>query len=94
MYCVSNITKHEKVPEIEQILSTSAATQNMLLALHAMNYGAIWRTGIFALNDKIGNYLGLKNNQHILGYLYIGTPEKKPKSIPEIDINKYITKWN
>ena len=91
---ISNIIKHEKVPEIEQILSTSAATQNMLLALHAMNYGAIWRTGIFALNDKIGNYLGIKNNQHILGYLYVGTPAKKPKAIPEIDINKYITKWN
>ncbi len=90
---VSNVINHKKVPEIEQILSTGAATQSMLLALHALNYGAIWRTGIFALNDKIGNYLGLNKNQHILGYLYVGTPSIKPKNIPKVDINDYITKW-
>ena len=90
---ISNIVEHKKVPEIEQILSTSAATQNILLALHALNYGAIWRTGIFALNDDIGSYLDLNENQKILGYLYVGTPSITPKKNPDIDINKYITKW-
>ena len=35
---ISSVKKHKKVPEIEQILSTAAATQNILLALHALNY--------------------------------------------------------
>ena len=91
---VTNVVKHSKVPEIEQMLSTAAATQNILLCLNALNYGAIWRTGLLALNNNISSYLGLKKNQLILGYLYIGTPITKPKALPDIDINKFVTKWN
>ena len=90
---ISNIKKHDRVPDIEQVLSTAAAAQNILLALHDLNYGAIWRTGVFALNDKIGKYFNLNENKKILGYLYVGKPIIKPKKIPEIDIDKYITKW-
>ena len=90
---ISNIKKHDRVPEIEQILSTAAATQNMLLALHALSYGAIWRTGAFALNDKIGEYFNLSENQKILGYLYVGKPMMDPKKIPEVDIEQYINRW-
>ena len=90
---ISSIKKHDKVPKIEQILSTAAAVQNMLLALHALNYGAIWRTGVFALNDKIGEYFDLSKNQEILGYLYVGKPTMKPKNIPEVDVEKYIKRW-
>tara|TARA_B110000438_G_scaffold174247_1_gene166479 strand:- start:2 stop:559 length:558 start_codon:yes stop_codon:yes gene_type:complete len=91
---VTNIVRHSKVPEIEQMLSTAAATQNILLTLNALNYGAIWRTGPLALNNNISNYLGLKKSQQILGYLYIGTPTTKPKKIPHVDINKFVTRWN
>ena len=90
---ISNIKKHDRVPEIEQILSTAAAAQNILLALHALNYGAIWRTGAFALNDKIAEYFNLSKNQKILGYLYVGKPMMDPKKIPEVDIEQYINRW-
>ena len=90
---VSTIKDHIKVPEIEQMLSTAAAAQNILLALHSLNYGAIWRTGALALNDNIGKYFDLKSNQKVLGYLYVGKPTIKPKKIPEVDIEKYITRW-
>ena len=90
---ISNIKKHDRVPKIEQILSTAAAAQNMLLALHALNYGAIWRTGVFALNDKIGEYFNLSKNQEILGYLYVGKPTINPKNIPEVDIKQHIKRW-
>ena len=90
---ISNIKKHNRIPDIEQILSTAAAAQNILLAIHALNYGAIWRTGIFALNDKIGKYFNLNKNQKILGYIYVGKPTTKFKKIPEIDVEKYISRW-
>jgi nitroreductase len=90
---ISSIKKHDRVPDIEQVLSTAAAAQNILLALHTLNYGAIWRTGAFALNDKIGKYFNLNENQKILGYLYVGKPMIEPKNIPEIDIEQYITRW-
>ena len=45
---ITTIKKHPKVPDIEQLLSTAAAAQNILLTLNALNYGGIWRTGTFA----------------------------------------------
>ena len=91
---ISNITDHPKVPEIEQMLSTAAAAQNILLALNAIGGVLSWGASIIALNDTIGKYLGLEKQQRVLGYLYVGTPEDNPKRIPEIDINDFVTKWD
>ena len=49
---VNTPKEHPKVPEVEQIMSTAAAAENILLALHALGYGGIWRTGSFAFNKK------------------------------------------
>ena len=84
---------HPKVPEIEQILSTSTAAQNILLALHALNYGAIWRTGKVSLNNEISKYFDLEENSKILGYIYVGTPSIEPKQIPDLDIDDFVTRW-
>ena len=85
--------EHAMVPEVEQIMSTATAGQNILLALNSMGYGGIWRTGTFSLNDKIGKYLDLEEGQQVVGYLYIGTPEGEPKKIPEHDIQDFVTRW-
>ena len=89
---VSSITKHPSVPDHEQMFTTAAAAQNILLALHALNYSGIWRTGIFAMNQTIEKSLGLDNNQRILGYLYVGTPDGKIKKVPSLDIKNFVTK--
>ena len=90
---ICNTKDHPKVPRIEQMLSTAAAAQNILLSLHALNYGAIWRTGVFSMNEKIGTYFNLKSNQNILGYIYTGTPVGKQKKIPKIEIKDHVSKW-
>lgn len=89
---VSTITDHPSVPEHEQMFSTAAAAQNILLSLHAMGFGGIWRTGIFAMNSEIECSLGLKKNQKILGYLYVGTSGEKIKKIPPFELKNFVTK--
>tara|TARA_B100001057_G_scaffold34138_1_gene30969 strand:- start:437 stop:967 length:531 start_codon:yes stop_codon:yes gene_type:complete len=79
---VNTYKEHPKVPAIEQKLSTAAAAQNIMLALNAMNYSCIWRTGKMAFNEIICKELGLNENQEILGYLYIGTETGEKKKIP------------
>ena len=66
---VSTKKEHPKVPRIEQIISTGTAGQNIMLALNALGYGAIWRTGRFAFNEKISERLGLNKNQTVIGYI-------------------------
>ena len=94
MVLVSTKKDHPKVPEMEQIISTGTAGQNIMLALSALGYGAIWRTGSFAFNNKISEKFGLSENQTIIGYIYIGTPMGKKKSLPEMNTNDYISIWD
>jgi len=65
----------EKVHEIENIAAVSAACQNILLAAQAEGLAVKWRTGEWARDPKIKEYLGFSADQHLLAYLYIGYPE-------------------
>ena len=71
---------------------SAAAGQNILLALNALGFGGIWRTGKFALNKEIGSFLELDDNQEVLGYLYIGTPTGDNKKIPQLDPKDFVRK--
>jgi nitroreductase len=64
-----------KVLEIENIAAAAAATQNMLLAAHALGLGAKWRTGEWARDVRVKKFLGFEPDQHIIGFIYIGYPE-------------------
>jgi nitroreductase len=90
----TQVIDHPKVPKIEQMLSTATAAENILLALHAKNYAGIWRTGKFAFNKKIAEYLNLTSDHEVIGYLYVGTPAGTNKKIPQLDVDKFVTHWN
>ncbi|HEY6641206.1 nitroreductase [Povalibacter sp.] len=62
-----------KIPEIEQVLAVGAAVQNMMLAAHALGYGAMWKTGGAAYDAGIKQMLGLSADDHIVAFLYLGT---------------------
>ena len=64
-----------KVLEIENICAAAAATQNLLLAAHAMGLGAKWRTSEWARDPLVKRFLGFDADQHIIGFIYVGYPE-------------------
>lgn len=83
-----------KIPEIEQIISTGAAVQNMLNAAYAQNIGAMWRTGGLAYNPEVKRGLGLAECESIVGFLYLGTPQAgKSRCAPEVDVEDYFLSW-
>lgn len=84
---VAKARGHEKVPHIEEVLSAGAGVQNLILGLNSLGYGAYWRTGPLAFNEHLKPLLGLDQNDTIVGFIYIGTPdmELKAKPIPEVD---------
>ena len=92
LVAMTNKQEHPKVPKIEQMFSTAAAIQNVLISLNSLGYGAIWRSGVFALNSKILKYFNEDENSEIIGYLYVGTPTRQGKSIPELNIDDFLTK--
>ncbi|GAA4334642.1 nitroreductase family protein [Pigmentiphaga soli] len=69
-----------KVPEIEQVLAVAACTENMILAAHALGYGATWKTGDAAYDDAVKAGLGLEPGDAIVAFLYLGTTAAAPPS--------------
>jgi len=67
-----------KVIEVENISAASAAAYIMLVTASALGLGAIIRTGEWARDPKVKEFLGFEADQHIIGFIYIGYPEVNP----------------
>lgn len=82
----------DKIPEIEQMLSVGAAVENLLLALHAKGFGAMWRTGDAVYDQGVKLALGLSANDHIVGLVYVGTPaaaaRRSVRAYPETAVRR------
>lgn len=62
-----------KIPAAEQVGAATAAAQNLLLAAHALGYGAMWKTGAAAYDADVKKTLGLAPEDHIVAFIYLGT---------------------
>lgn len=90
----ASVSEHAKVPDIEQIISASCAAQNILLAIEALGYGAMWRTGDLAYDDVVQDGLGLAAHQMLLGFIYVGTKQGRLKKVPEHELSSYVRSWD
>ena len=64
-----------KVLEIENICAAASACQNLLLAAQAEGLAVKWRTGEWARDPQVKEFLGFAPDQHLIAFLYIGYPE-------------------
>jgi nitroreductase len=85
--------QHPKIPEFEQILSTGAAVENILLAAHAQGFGAKWLTGANAYDDHVKAALGLTGNDRLAGFVHLGTVDGKPPQVPHADARDLTVEW-
>lgn len=60
-------------PQWEQVLSCGAACQNLVLAAHALGFGANWVTRWYAYSPGVAAHLGLAVEERIAGFIHIGT---------------------
>jgi nitroreductase len=81
-----------KVPQIEQILAAGGAAQLMTAAAFALGVGSIWRTGSFTYERRTHDLLGLSGDDHLVGFLYLGTP-KAAKAPSDVDVDSFVTHW-
>src|ERR1700689_5680771 len=71
---VSRAAPHVKIPEWEQVLSAGAAAMNLVLAAHALGYGASWITEWCAYDARFRAGFGLAEHEKIAGFGDIGAP--------------------
>lgn len=72
---VAKVRRGHKIPEWEQVLSSGAVCQTMLIAAQSMGYAAQWLTEWYAYDRDVGATLGLGADDRVAGFLYIGTGE-------------------
>ncbi len=86
---------HPKIPEIEQVLSAGCAAQNIMLAAHALGYGAMWKTGAPSYDSGVKAALGLATADHIVGFLYVGTIDgETPDDVGRPHHGEFVSDWS
>ncbi len=61
-----------KIPVIEEIAAVAAATQNILLGAEALGISVLWSTGGMTHHPSMKQYLGLDEEDIVMGLLYLG----------------------
>lgn len=90
LVAVAEVDKSHRVPVLEQIVSTGAAVQNIMVAAHAMGLGAMWRTGALASHPSVKQALGFAEKDEIVGFVYLGTPAGSVKAVPAAASSTYL----
>lgn len=67
----------DKIPEIEEIEAVSCAVQNLHLMAHAQGLAGFWSTGGATHIDAPQDWLGLKPDQKLMGFFYLGKTDKE-----------------
>ncbi|MDR6200829.1 nitroreductase [Microbacterium sp. SORGH_AS428] len=68
---VARIQK-DKVPDWEQEAVASGVAHMLSLALDEAGWGVIWRTGHYTRSKAVAKAHGLRKNERLLGWLYVG----------------------
>ncbi len=84
---------HPKIPEIEQVVSAGSAAQNLMLAFHAEGFGCMWRTGASAYDPVVKTALGIEAHDHIISFLYVGTPVALTLERTRPDYGDFVEVW-
>jgi nitroreductase len=90
---VSRAAPHVKIPEWEQVLSAGAAAMNLVLAAHALGFGANWITEWYAYDPRVRRALGLADHEKIAGFVHIGRPAHPPEDRPRPLLSDIVTRY-
>lgn len=91
--CVASRIVPGKIPEWEQVLSAGAACQNMLLAAHALGFGANWLTEWPAYDARFRAALGLAEGERVAGFIYIGSAAAAPEERVRPALADVVSEW-
>jgi nitroreductase len=90
---IARVQANSKVPAQEQVLAAGCAAHAILLAAHAQGIGAVWRTGDMAYNQQVAAGLGLAADEQLIAYLYLGTPERELRAVPQVQVSDFVRAW-
>ncbi|WP_017346307.1 NAD(P)H nitroreductase [Pantoea sp. A4] len=89
---VAHCTEHPKVPQWEQVVSAGCAVMAMQMAAQAQGFNGIWRSGPWTDHPKVKAAFGCREQDAIVGFLYLGTPQlKSSTTVLPVDSTPFIS---
>lgn len=89
---ISRAAPHPKIPEWEQILSAGAVCMSLVIAAHALGYGANWVTGWAAYDRSCLDLLKVAPSERVAGFVHIGTPAAALEDRQRPKLDEIVTK--
>jgi nitroreductase len=62
----------------------------MQMAAVAQGFQGFWRSGTWMYHPVVRQAFGLKADDEIVGFLYLGSPECSPMKAPERDLSQFV----
>ncbi|WP_448699354.1 nitroreductase [Mucilaginibacter sp. AW1-3] len=90
--CIMQRGPLSKIPVIEEIAATACAMQNILLGATDLGIASYWGTGGMVLKPEMKDFLNLRNEDVILGILYLGYTDNKSAGERTIALSEKV-KW-
>ncbi|MDR0805804.1 MAG: NAD(P)H nitroreductase [Enterobacteriaceae bacterium] len=88
---IAHCTEHHKVPHWEQVATASCAVQAMQMAAVAQGFNGIWRTGFWTEHPLVREAFGCREQDKIVGFLYLGTPVTPPTKVKVPEISSFVS---
>ncbi len=82
----------DNIPEQEELAATACAVQNILLTASTYGIAAYWGTGGMCYHPSLKKHFGLRKEDKIIGFLYLGYSDKEhPKGFRHTGIEEKTT---
>ncbi|ANI29145.1 oxidoreductase [Yersinia entomophaga] len=89
---IAHVTENPKVPNWEQVVSAGCAVQAMQMAALAQGFNGIWRTGSWTHHSVVRAGFACREQDEIVGFLYLGTPQLKGSSkVTPPDVSTFVS---
>jgi len=75
----------------EEMAAAHAAVQNLLLMASTLGLGAIWRSGAPMYHPVMKEHFALREDEELVGFIYLGYPDMEPPAIGRKDIEQFTT---
>lgn len=85
--------KENAVPEIEEIIATACAIENIYLTVNAYELGGYLSTGGITYFEESKRYFDLEPDDKLIGFFYIGYPAILPEALSKRKPVEDKVKW-
>lgn len=79
-----------KIPVFEELAATAAAMQNILLGATALDIASFWNTGGMVLKPAMHSFLNLRDEDQVMGVIYLGYVDEYPKGVRKVPLNEKV----